>query len=390
MKASETNWSRRTLLRRGVAAVAAGAMARHAGGFLARAAEPRPDPAMTPGVPRGKGPLAGDAADARTADLLRELITRRAVDSTEPWLEAHVILALGANAQHFGRPMIDDMVSSSVVLTTISGRTYPHFDLQLERHPFHFLQIMQLTDVPGDRAFTTPRGRFTRRELVAGSEAVFDPTTHSDEYSWTISVLTHEFPPDRDRFTTARGARVVVADLVEDHLKDTELAYAATFASMDENKPYGRGLIHTKACNGAHLIYGLVDAVRYGYTGHDLRKRFARLVEATLFRIGLEQRLVEATLKGPDPMVRLNADAVKLNFLGHVVEDMGYAIHVGALSPTESQLKVLATARRQLGAVVERIVSEHDLDVLRVNVPNAYSLVLGDSCHAMRGMSYWT
>ena len=383
-------WTRRDVLRAGrgwLAAGAAGAaavalerLAEAAPGATGRAGDAAPAPSPT-GV-------AG--SDKRTVTLLRELIQQRAVSSTEPWLMAHVILALGPDVKDGKRSILDAMVADSLEVTTVGDKTYPQFVLKIERHPFHFLQILQVAEVPYDRRFATPVGTFTRREIVQGSEAAFDPTRHLDEASWTISVLTHEFPPDRDRFRTARGQDVVVSSLVEEHLRDTEAAYAATFASMNEGKPYGRGVIHTKACNGAHLIYGLIDALRYSYRGDDLKARFDRLIRATIFRLQLEQKLVDATLRGDDPMIRLNADAVKLSFLGHVLEDIGYAISCGVLKLDASQLEATALARRQLGQVVDRITSEHDLDLLRANVPNAYGLVLGDACHALRGMLYWT
>jgi hypothetical protein len=375
-------WTRRRVLRVGARLLAVGA---------ATALGPVTSVPAAEDEAKAGGAGARDAdSDQRTVTLLREVVQRRALQSTEPWLMAHVVLALGADAKDGKRSLVDAMVADSLELVTIDGKTYPRFSLEVERHPFHFLQILQAVDVPYDHRFVTPRGSFTRREIVHGSEAVFDPKSHLDEYSWTISVLAHEFPPDRDRFENARGQEVVVSSLVAEHLRDTETAYAATFASMNEGKPFGRGLIHTKACNGAHLIYGLIDALRYGYRRDDLPAKFDRLARATIFRLQLEQKLVDATLRGNDPMVRLNADAVKLSFLGHVLEDLGYARSCGVLTFDPAQLAAIAVARRQLGGVVERLTSEHDLDLLRANVPNAYILVLGDACHALRGMGYWT
>ena len=274
---------------------------------------------------------------------------------------------------------------------TIGGKSYPRFAPQIERHPFHFLQILQSAGVPYDRRFTTPRGMYTRREIVSGSEAAFEPDLPgADEASWTICVLAHEFPPSKDRFRTARGADVAVSDLVEHHLRDTETAYAPIFASMDEGKGYGRGPIHAKACNGAHLFYGLIDALRYGYRGRSLPERFDRLLRATIFRLQLEQKLVDATLRSPDPMTRLNADAIKLSFLGHLIEDLGYGMSCGVVKLDPGQQEAVARARVQLGSVVERIGGEHDLDRLRAEVPNAYSVLLGDACHALRGVRFWT
>jgi len=381
------------VLRSGAVVAVAGGAAAIATGLAARADEHPASGAGSAGAPAPMGsPSAASQStgDRHTEALLRELLQQRAVASDEPWVMAHVVLAFGADVKNGGRPIVDALVADGLELQTIAGKTYPHFGLAVERHPFHFLQILQLVDVPYDQRFDTPRGAYTRKEIVQGSEAVFDPTQHVDEASWTISVLTHEFPPDRDRFKTARGQDVVVSALVEDHLRDTESAYAAIFASMNEGKPYGRGVVHTKACNGLHLVYGLIDALRNGYRGNDLRSRFGELLRATIFRLPLEQKLVDATLRGDDPLVRLNADAVKLSFLGHALEDLGYGVRFDVFKLDAAQDAAVALARRQLGQVVERLTTEHDLDMLRAKVPNAYGLVLGDACHALRGIRYWT
>lgn len=378
------SWSRRDVLR--VAALA----------LAARAAIVRPASAAGEGAaPAGAGSLP-KIGDPKAVDLLRQMLERRAVSTrgavaNEPWLVAHLMLALGADVARDGKPLVDGMVADSLEIVTVDGKGHPRFNPKLERHPFHFLQILQVTGVPYDRRFTTPVGNFTRREIIAGSEATFDPKGDpGNEESWAVSVLTNEFPPDRDRFETARGEKVEVDRVVAAHLRDAETAHGATFASMDEGRPYGRGLVHAKACNGVHLVYGLVDAVRRGYRGEDLPARVDRLLRATIFRLGLEPRLVDATLKGDDPMVRLNRDAIKLNFLGHVVELVGHAAASGVAKLSAADLEAVSGACRALGGVVERLVDEHDLDRLRAEVPNAYSLVLGDACHALRGLRTWT
>ncbi|MFM8410044.1 MAG: hypothetical protein ACKOCT_07180 [Alphaproteobacteria bacterium] len=384
-------WTRREGLRSGVTVLAGGAWAGVAGLPSRAFADGPAAPAGTTGASSSTR-----AADERTAAMLRELIDRRALAADPgvpnlPWLWAHVILALGPDVKRNGKPIIEPMVADALELVTIEGKPYPRFAPQVERHPFHFLQILQAVGIPYERRFVTPRGTYSRREIVSGSEAVFEPgRPDADEASWTICVLAHEFPPSKDRFRTARGAEVAVSDLVENHLRDTEEAYAPIFASMDEGKGYGRGPIHSKACNGAHLVYGLIDALRYGYRGHSLPERFDRLLRATIFRLQLEQKLVDATLRSPDPMTRLNADAIKLSFLGHLIEDIGYGVSCGVVKLDDKQQEAVARARLQLGAVVERIGGEHDLDRLRAEVPNAYSVLLGDACHALRGVRFWT
>jgi hypothetical protein len=176
---------------------------------------------------------------------------------------------------------------------------------------------------------------------------------------------------------------------VLEHLRDAEAAFADVLAVMTGEKLYGKSALHTKACNGTHLLYGLVDALRFGYTAHDLKAHVEKLVEATLFRMRLEPVLIDRTLHGADPMVRLNADAAKFTFFGHVVETLGLASRYGVLGFSPSALALVAGARAELGRLTERITAEHDLTQLEAKVPQAYKHLLGDACHAYRGLGLW-
>lgn len=340
----------------------------------------------TPSPAAGTGPVSS----AETVELLREMILQRGLASTDPWVQAHVVLALGAGVESGGKPVLDAMVAQSLRTEAVDLKKYPYFPTDVERHPFHFLQIMQATDVPYERAFATPLGRFTRREMVSGSEALLDPKEVTDELSWLVSVLTHEFPQDRDTFKSARGLEVRVTEVVQRHLRETDTAYADTFASMAGATPYARGAIHRSACNGTHMLYGLIDALRNGYSVGQLRAHTERLMRALLFRMRAEPKLIDASLRASHPMVRLNADAAKLTFLGHAVEDLGYAVLHGVLQLDAAQTQVVTQAREQLASIVSRLTTEHDLDALQAQEPRAYKLIIGDACHAYRGLRYWS
>ena len=343
-------------------------------------------PAATP----APAATAARVSSAETVALLRELILQRALSSTDPWVQAHVVLALGSDVKFDGKSIVDALVAETLRTEAVDLKKYPFFPTEVERHPFHFLQILQATDVPYDRTFVTPVGRFTRREILAGSEALLDPKEVTDELSWMVSVLTHEFPQDRDTFRTARGLEIRVTDIVQRHLRESDAAYAETFAAMAGATPYARGAIHRSACNGTHMLYGLVDALRNGYTTGDLRAHTERLMRALVFRMRAEPQLIDLSLRGNHPMVRLNADAAKLTFLGHALEDLGYAAQYDVFQLDAAQTQAVTQAREQLAAIVSRLVGEYDLDGLEAQEPRAYKLILGDACHAYRGLRFWS
>lgn len=330
------------------------------------------------------------AQDAHTADLLKEFILQRASSSTNPWMEMHVILALGAGFSRKGKNVLGELVANILAVETLDMRQYPYFPLDIERHPFHMLQILQATSVPEDHVFVTPKGRFSRRELIDSATALFEPDELHDELSWTVSVLCNEFPPDRDIFTTARGEKIVVSKLVARHLRETEAAYRDVLEVMQRKKLYDKSALHKTACNGTHLLYGLLEALRFGYRGDDLQARTERLVEATLFRARLEPLLIDRMVPGDDPMIRLNRDAANFTFVGHVVELFGYNRAHGVVQMSEGADRAVADLRRRLAELTDRLTTGYDIDKLEEEVPQAYKLILGDACHAYRGIRFWT
>ena len=328
--------------------------------------------------------------DEETEALLKELLFRRAVPMQEPWMEMHVVLAFGSEFKRNGKNLLDDLVARILRTETVEMRQYPYFPLDVERHPFHMLQVMQAAGVPYDRAFVTPQGRFTRRELVDSSTAILKQNEIYDELSWVVSVLCNEFPPDKDRFETVWGEEVVVSDIVGRHLKETEAAYADVFAVMKGGKLYGKGALHARACNGLHLLYGLIEAIRFGYRADDLQSRVERLVEATLFRARLEPLLIDRGMPGTDQAVRLNRDAAKFTFFGHLIEVLGYVHRYSVLEFGSGLTGVMAKLRGELATLTVKLTTGYDLGQLQKHVPQAYKLVLGDACHAYRGIRFWT
>ena len=328
--------------------------------------------------------------DEETATLLKEFLLQRGVPMRDPWIEMHVVLALGGNFKRDGKNLLGQLVAEILRVETVDMRQYPYFPLEIERHPFHMLQVMQAVDVSYDRAFATPLGRYTRRELVDAGTALLKPAEITDELSWVVSVLCNEFPPDKDRFKTLGGEEVVVSEVVARHLKETELAYADTFAVMKREKLYDKGALHSTACNGLHLLYGLVEAIRFGYRNDDLKSRVERIIEATLFRARVEPVLIDRGMPGSGEAVRLNREAAKFTFFGHLIEVLGYVHRYRVLEFGEGLGGVLAQLRGELAKLTESLTTAYDLDRLQKDVPQAYKLILGDACHAYRGIRFWT
>jgi len=328
---------------------------------------------------------AAAAGDAATTEALRSLVMQRALVTDDPWVLMHVVLALGPDARGAAGPVLDLVTDQYLTKVERAGRSYPGFPLNVEAHPNHFLEIMEAIAVPPTRRFETKAGAITTADLLTGAKALFAPTMAGPELSWTLSVFTAAMPPDADRFSNADGQAFTVAALVETAAQAAEFGYADTVAAMRGTKPYGRSTLQTYACNGTHVLYGLYDALRHGYEGKGLRERVRQLTKASYFRLGAEVALIDQALGGAGQ--QLNADAAKLQFLGHSIENLRYAERHGIYGPSAAERQQLATAERQLAEVVQRIATVHNLDALANAVPRAYRIVLGDACHALHGLT---
>jgi hypothetical protein len=388
-------WTRREFLTV-AGTVAAGAVARVARGT---AVPPRPAPPKQSPMPRAAGtpdPAGVDAPDRRagepdllaaTRDDLHRLVTTRALAVDDPWVLMHVLLPLGPDVRRDAEPVLDSVVQTWVEPVTAGGQVYPNFPLAVEAHPNHFVEIMYATGVAPDRAFVTKAGRITRADLYAGAKALFSAAFAGAELAWTVSVFTAEMRPGADRFENAAGRSVTVAAVVEAVAQAAEAGYADTVAAMRGKKPYDRSAIQGYACNGTHVLYGLLDAVRNGYRANRLPERVTLLMQAALFRLGPEVALIDRVIAGGGgAQAALNADAAKLQFLGHSLENLAFARRHRLYEPSAAEESGVRAAERELATVAHRLVATHDLDGLKRQLPRAYWVILGDACHALHAM----
>jgi len=330
---------------------------------------------------------SADALASARADL-RILVEKRALKTDDPWVLMHAVLPLGPDARHGAEPVLDYVARNWIEMVPAGGKSYPHFPLNIEAHPNHFLQIMYERGVPPNRTLPIKGGAtITRADLSAGAKALFTAATQGDELAWTVSVLSADLKPGSDRFENAEGRAFTVSALIEAELQAAEGGYGDTFAAMKGAKPYGRSALQTYACNGTHVVDGLLDALAHGYRDNQLLERTRNLIQAALFRLGPEVKLIdEAIGAAGTPQAKLNADAAKLQFLGHSLEMAAVARTRKIYEPTASEQAALHGAERELAAIAHRLTTSYDLDGLARQVPRAYRVILGDASHALHAV----
>lgn len=379
------------LTRRRFLALAGGVAAATAWpGRLQAGARPGSKNASPPGAAASAPGASGRKPDPLVSarEDIRRLVTTRALVSDDPWVLMHVLLPLGRDARRGDGLLLDGVVHEWIEAVTVAGKDFPAFPLKVEAHPNHFLEVMHETGVAPDRRFATKAGTITRADLDRSARALFSPAFPGGELSWTVSVFTASMPPGRDRFENAEGQSFTVSALVEVLAQATEAAYGDTVAAMRGTKPYARSPLQTLPCNGTHVLGGLLDALVHGYRANQLPERAALLMRAALFRLGPEVALIDQVIGGTGaPPAQLNADAAKLQFLGHALETLGFARRHALYEPTAAELAAVRAAERELAAVAHRLVARHDLDALQRQLPRAYRIVLGDACHALHALA---
>ncbi len=385
MRDDGATWSRRRFLETAACVVAGLAV----GAGTARAKAAASAKTAAPGTPKS-APTGGAPADDRAVlaairtDLLK-LVTTRALTVDDPWVLMHAVLALGRDAKFGNELILDHVARMYLELVSSGGKQWPAFPRNKEAHPNHFLEIMYATGVPPERAFPSRMGPVTRADLTRSAKALFSPATEGDELSWTLTVFTADMRPDADHFTNAVGRSFAVSAVVEAAAQAAETGYADTVAAMRGTKKYDRSAVQGYACNGTHIIYGVLDALRNGYRANRLPERATLLMQAALYRLDAEVDLIDRVI-GAAPGSQLNADAAKLQFLGHSIENLGFARRHDLYTPTAAELVAVQRAEERLAAISHRLVATYDLDELAHQVPRAYGLILGDACHALHAV----
>lgn len=322
-----------------------------------------------------------------TRKQLRSIIVERALIVDDPWVLMHAVLPLGREARHGDERVLDLVMRSWMEPVRRGEERYAAFPLGVEAHPNHFLEIMYAVAVPADRAFASPLGTTTRAQLYAGARALFSPAIAGSELSWTVSVFSAQMPPDEDSFSNADGRTFRVSAIVEAAAQAAEQGYAETLAAMRGEKPYGRSALQQFPCNGTHAVQGVLEAVVHGYHGRELRARVQKLLLASVYRLTAETALIDTHLGGAgNPLAALNADAAKLQIIGHTLGNLATARRHGIYTPTAAGERAIAAAHGELAAISGRLVDEHDLDQLGHQVPRAYAVLLGDVCHALHAI----
>lgn len=370
---------------------------------------PLPPPPSASGAPEVPAPRRATRPEARAlAKRLGNAVRAPAGDPKSPWALAHGMVAFGPSfAAADGRPASDVIVSFAQP-TTVGDKQlwlFPEKKAGAPVEPHRFLLVKTLLEmnVPLDQSFATSTDeKVTLTRLVADLRAAAEaPKTDADHHhvAWQISALAEHVK----RVPAAGDAEPKLTALIETALSRLEADQKVVEGyggppekAFDEGSPLHAAKkaklgIYGHSCGGMHLIQAAASAVSIVRREADER-RFRKQLGVLLFRYELE-RPAYAALLARHPEQGLLIRLQQQKFFGHLVETLTLARNLG-LTAAQSEGgrridQTIAHATADLidvsGQLLDGGVYER-LDAIRKDREQTYLDLIGDACHAVRGL----
>ena len=213
------------------------------------------------------------------------------------------------------------------------------------------------------------------------------PTSDTEwrQFAWRLSALAAD-PRDHRTFVAKEG-QVRFEAVAEAALRQLqkEQAFLMKFArarrpDLVQKKKQG---IFRHTCGGLHFVQG---AVRAAGQYPNLRGRVQAQLELTRFRWSAERRIYRR-LADLQPKYRPVLLVQELKFYGHLLETMALAVNwkiIPATDDLKAEMRMVAGDLLDTIQALEPIYGR--LDGVRNVTPQTYYDLIGDACHAIRGL----
>lgn len=268
-------------------------------------------------------------------------------------------------------------------------------DLPVEPHPNLLAKTLVLAGVPLGARYDTPVGRVTLGELVAEAKRGFS-TKHVrwDEQAWTLDLLGHVYPPTQNTtYMTPRAEQVDVPALHELALAALEAETEPFVAAMKAERPYlekRRQGLYTHPCGGLHLVQAVLTWPRTPYLKRAWGPRVEAQLDVLAYRVHGEALQYQAAMKQLPEDQRLPLLVQQLKFYGHALETFGRVRAETGLPLRPQHTEAVRRARELLEETVaglEAAGAFERMEPLRRSQPQVWLDLIGDSCHAAKGLS---
>jgi hypothetical protein len=336
-------------------------------------------PALAPGLHAAPG------AD----QAVRRFIERHAVSPTDPWALVHAIRGVGRGCRVNGESAAGYVLRTCVRAREVNQRRYLYIPAEIEVHSNMFLKTFLEAGIPAPEMFSCDGRVFRLQDLSEGAKALFrfDPRTFDrDDLAWSLiafaELRAHEWE-------NAYAERIQLKELAAfggQVLREATQGlkpYAAAGLPLPKKLP-----IHGFTCGGTHLCYSVLAAARHGAlpgTGGDLVRDQLQLL---LYRLQADPDLIDRYYReiAPTPGAELFRAGAKLKILGHALECLGYAQTHGLFEPSPLERRYIEQAAQAVRGLLAFIMTL-DLAAIQRRHAQLVQQVVGDTCHAFRGLS---
>jgi hypothetical protein len=334
--------------------------------------------------------LTSEVHAARDTDQgVRRFIERYAIGPNDPWALVHAIRGVGRGCRINGESAAGYVLRTCVRAQEVNTRRYLYIPTTIEVHSNMFLKTFLEAGVPPSEMFSCDGRVFQLKDLGDGARALFrfDPSTFDrNDLAWSLIAFAELQAHD---WENAYGERI--------QLKEVAAFGAQVLQEATQGlKPYATaGLpllkklpIHSFTCGGTHLCYSLLVAARHGVlqaAGGDIVQDQLQML---IYRLQADPDLIDRYYReiSSAPGVDLFRAGAKLKVLGHALECLGYAQAHRLWQPSPLERKQIEQAAQEVRGLLAYILTL-DLAAIQRRHAQLVQQVVGDTCHAFRGLS---
>ena len=320
---------------------------------------------------------------------VRQFIEQYAVTADDPWALVHAIRGIGRGCRLNGENAAAYVLRTCVRTQEVQQRRHLYIPASIEVHPNMFLKTFLEAGVPASETFVCDGQVCHLQELGEGAKALFrfDPRTFDrNALAWSLIAFAEL---EAHTWENAYGERIQLQDVVRFGLQILTEATQGLKPYAEVGLPLPRKMpIHGLTCGGTHLFYSLLVAAKHGLlqaAGGDILQEQLQLL---VYRLQADPDLIDRYFRAMPaaPDADLFRAGAKLKILGHALECLGYAQAHGLWQPNPPERKQIEQAVYAVRDLLAYIVTL-DLAAIRRRQAQLGQQVVGDTCHAFRGLS---
>jgi hypothetical protein len=252
-----------------------------------------------------------------------------------------------------------------------------------------FLKTFLEAGVPPSEMFSCDGRVFQLKDLGDGAKALFrfDPSTFDrNDLAWSLIAFAELQAHD---WENAYGERIQLKEVVAFGAQVLQEATQGLKPYATAGLPLPKKLpIHSFTCGGTHLCYSILVAARHGVlqaAGGDIVQDQLQML---IYRLQADPDLIDRYYReiSSAPGVDLFRAGAKLKVLGHALECLGYAQAHRLWQPNPLERKQIEQAAQEVRSLLAYILTL-DLAAIRPRHAQLVQQVVGDTCHAFRGLS---